>query len=64
MMHMKFEIEFEIHQTRKIVIDADTKEAAEASLGSDFPECCSDDVSEYKLWSLYYTILNTKQVGG
>jgi hypothetical protein len=60
---MKFEIEFEVHETRKIVVDADSKEAAESALDGDFPECCSDSASEYKMWTLYYTILNTKQVG-
>jgi len=55
-----FELEVNITETRKVVIEADTEDEAKTSFENNFPEICSD--SEYVMYSLSYDIINIKHM--
>jgi len=59
----KYEVEVEISERKKVIVDVEDACEIRNYLDINFPEWASDNESEYILYSLGYDIIGVKKIG-
>lgn len=59
----KYEVEVEISEQRKVIVDVEDASEIRNHLETDFPEWASDHESEYILYSLNFDVVSVKKIG-